>query len=207
MSASVSPMPSRTKSLRLFRHGETDWNVQFRLQGHADIPLNDNGRRQAADLARSLRGVELAAVVSSDLSRAVETARAVCEATGAGLYVDPRLRETKLGEAEGLTVDETIARFGEELWARWRSLDPADLDVSFPGGETKRQALSRSRRAIDEFVLGAPGEAFAACSHGGVMRRLIHVAKPDLPEPASVPNCQVFSFYIDRKSGLWRAEF
>src|SRR5262249_4760161 len=99
--------------LFLFRHGETDWNREGRLQGHTDTPLNATGVAQAERLSESLRPHRLDAVVSSDLSRALTTAQIVADALRVPLLVDPGLRETDVGAAEGLLWAEARVRFGE----------------------------------------------------------------------------------------------
>ena len=118
--------------LFLFRHGETDWNREGRLQGHTDTPLNATGLAQAGSLAESLRPHRLDAVVSSDLKRAQTTARIVAEVLLVPLFIEAGLRETDVGAAEGLLWTDAKTRFGEGLTERWYS----DGDVAFPGGET-----------------------------------------------------------------------
>lgn len=196
-----------TRLLHVFRHGETDWNAELRMQGHTDIPLNAKGRAQAAALGQKLRGLNVETVYASDLGRSQETAQIVANALGAKVAVDPRLRETRLGEAEGLQLPEIIARYGEELWRRWRSLATEDLDVSFPGGETKGEALNRVRSALEEIAARTSDLEILVCSHGGVIRRLIHLAKPELVEPMWVANCEPFQFEVDPSAGVWRARF
>ena len=95
----------------LARHGETDWNSGRRVQGHTDIPLNAAGVEQARALAEQLAGEPLTAVFSSDLSRALDTARAVAAVHGLEVTVDPRLREKNFGTWEGLTDVEIAERF------------------------------------------------------------------------------------------------
>ena len=90
-------------TILLVRHGETDWNLQRRVQGHSDTPLNDNGRAQALALADTLDDVELDAVYASDLARAFETARIVAERRGLTVTSVPGLRERNFGTWEGLT--------------------------------------------------------------------------------------------------------
>ena len=132
--------------LFLFRHGETDWNREGRLQGHTDTPLNATGLAQAEALAETLRPHRLDAVVSSDLMRAWTTARIVAGALGLPLLADPGLRETNVGAAEGLLeaigipfsggthshhercVTTTRAALGEEAFAAaWVSRHGNDL--------------------------------------------------------------------------------
>jgi len=100
-------------TIYLARHGESDWNVERRWQGHADRPLTDRGRGQAQDLAARLARVHLDAVYSSDLRRAWETAEAVASAKGLDVIRLPELREVDVGSWSGLTRDECEARFPE----------------------------------------------------------------------------------------------
>lgn len=102
----------------LWRHGRTSWNVEHRFQGQSDLPLDDVGRAQAAVAARLLAGYAPDAVVSSDLRRAVQTARPLVELLGLPLALDPRLRERSLGRWEGLTRDEVL-RLHPEDYAHW----------------------------------------------------------------------------------------
>ncbi len=103
----------------LARHGETDWNSGRRVQGHTDIPLNAAGVDQARALAEQLAGEPLTAVFSSDLSRALDTARAVADVHGLEVTVDPRLREKNFGTWEGLTDVEIAERFPEARRGQW----------------------------------------------------------------------------------------
>ena len=143
--------PRDERILFLFRHGETDWNREGRLQGHTDTPLNATGLAQAQALAESLRPHRLDAVVSSDLARARTTAQIVAEALRVPLFIEAGLRETDVGAAEGLLWAEAKARFGEGLTERWFS----DGDVAFPGGETGIATRLRGLAGLRRFTLGA----------------------------------------------------
>ena len=92
--------------LFLFRHGQTDWNREGRLQGHTDTPLNAAGLAQAEALAKRLLAHRLDAVVSSDLTRALTSARIIAEVSGVPLLTDPGLREVSVGLAEGKLWEE-----------------------------------------------------------------------------------------------------
>ena len=94
-------------TILLARHGETDWNRDRRVQGHTDVPLNDEGRRQAQALSRELDGCRFDAVYSSDLARAIETAEILAEQRGLEVTALPALREKHFGTWEGLTDTET----------------------------------------------------------------------------------------------------
>ena len=83
------------------RHGETDWNVDTRIQGHLNIGLNDTGRLQARRVAQALAGEPITAIYSSDLLRAWDTARAISEATGGALQAHTGLRERHFGVLQG----------------------------------------------------------------------------------------------------------
>lgn len=95
----------------LVRHGETDWNLERRWQGHSDRPLNETGRAQARELAEALADEPFDAVYSSDLMRAHETARIVAERMGLDVTAVPDLRETRFGSWEGLSDEEVAHRF------------------------------------------------------------------------------------------------
>ena len=100
-------------TLILARHGETDWNRDGIWQGHGDPPLNELGRRQAAELAERMADVEIEALYSSDLRRAYETAEIVGRAKGVEITADPDLREMDVGSWSGLTTEEIATRFPE----------------------------------------------------------------------------------------------
>jgi broad specificity phosphatase PhoE len=148
--------------LYLIRHGETDWNVERRWQGHADIPLNERGRQQATQIAQQLAGAGLAAIYSSDLQRALDTAKELSRTTGLPVHTDKRLREINQGEWQGLLAEEVQARHGEIL--RLSRLDP--LDAAPPGGETVKQVRDRVIAAIEEIHRNHPHQRVAIVSHG-----------------------------------------
>ena len=162
--------------LFLVRHGQTDWNVEGRWQGHADVPLNARGREQAAHVARSLAEVGLRAIYSSDLSRARETAQALAAITGLGVQLDPRLREIHQGEWQGLLVTEIQERYGQEFHRRHD--DP--LNVAPPGGETVLQVKERVVAAIEDIVRQHPLERVAVVSHGFALA-VVQVHYQNLP--------------------------
>lgn len=93
-------------SFYVLRHGQTDWNVQMRLQGSTDIPLNETGRVQAHVAAKILAGEGITKIIASPLSRALETAQIVGAASGLEPVVDGRLIERNFGLFEGMTIDE-----------------------------------------------------------------------------------------------------
>ena len=155
------------------RHGETAWNVDTRIQGHLDIPLNDTGRRQAARLARALAAQDtIHAIYSSDLLRAHDTARAIAAATGAPLTTHSGLRERGFGIFEGKTYVEI-----EHLWPedseRWRRREPHWAPA---GGESLLQVRERVARTMHELAARHAGEQIVLVAHGGVMDQLYRAA-------------------------------
>lgn len=154
------------------RHGETAWNVDGRIQGQLDVPLNESGRRQVRRLARAVAEDDIAAVYSSDLQRALETAQAVAGARGDAIVTDVGLRERGFGEFEGLSYTEINARW-PEMGERWRRRDPS---FGAPGGETLSDFYARSIAAATRIAARHPGQTIALVSHGGVMDCLYRAA-------------------------------
>jgi probable phosphoglycerate mutase len=148
--------------LYLIRHGQTDWNLEGRWQGHANVPLNENGRQQAAEIAQKLTSIGLAAIYSSDLQRAIDTAQAIAAATDLGVQIDPRLREIHQGKWQGMLAVDIEMRYGELL--RQREDDP--LSVAPPGGESVQQVRNRVIESIEEIRQRHPHERVAVVSHG-----------------------------------------
>jgi len=178
---------SDARILFLFRHGETDWNREGRLQGHIDTPLNTTGLAQAHALGESLRRHRLDAVLSSDLSRARITAQIVAMAIGAPLFIETGLRETNVGAAEGLLWAEAKTRFGEGLTERWYS----DGDVAFPGGETGIATRTRGLAALRRFTAVHPHRRIGVSTHGAMVRQLMKHALP-AGSPAGVRNTALY---------------
>jgi probable phosphoglycerate mutase len=174
--------------LFLFRHGETDWNREGRLQGHTDVPLNGTGIGQAEALGKRLRAYRLDAVVSSDLVRAAATASIVAEALGIPLLTEPGLRETNVGAAEGLLWDEAKTRFGGGITERWYS----DDDTAFPGGETGLATRARGLAALRRFTLANPYRRIGVSTHGAMVRQLMKHALPAGSPAAAARNTVLY---------------
>jgi probable phosphoglycerate mutase len=147
------------------RHGETAWNVEGRMQGQLDLPLNATGRRQAERLARALAESRLDAIYASDLQRARSTAEAVALACGLPLGLDEGLRERCFGSFEGLTFDEVQQRWPDEA-RRWRRREP---DFAPAGGESLSRFSARCVAAARRLAAAHPGETVALVAHGGVL--------------------------------------
>ena len=154
------------------RHGETAWNVDTRIQGHLDIPLNDTGLWQARQVARALAGEPLSAIYASDLQRAHTTARAIADATGAPLLPEPALRERSFGELEGRTFAEIEAELPEQA-RRWRQRDP---HFAPEGGETLVQLRERIAATTHRLAALHTGGLVVLVAHGGVLDVLYRLA-------------------------------
>ncbi|HEX2073540.1 MAG TPA: histidine phosphatase family protein [Geodermatophilus sp.] len=168
MTAEAPPTPPVPR-LVIWRHGRTEWNATGRFQGQMDPPLDDHGRSQAARAAPYLVAGGLSAddtvVVSSDLSRAAETAAALTALLGVPLRLDPRLREHGMGSWEGLTREEVAARHPEQ-YADWLAGRP----VRGRGGEAAAAVAERALAAVREL----PQAAVAVLvTHGGTAARLV----------------------------------
>ena len=150
--------------LILLRHGQTDWNLNQRLQGHRDIALNALGRRQAIEAAPSVAALAPSVIVSSDLGRARETASAVAVLTDLAVPSDERLRETSMGLWEGLTRDDVVAKWPGE-WDRWRT---TSAHAAPPEGESRWQVAQRAKEVVDELDSGTAQRALLV-SHGGLI--------------------------------------
>jgi broad specificity phosphatase PhoE len=187
------PQEQSPRRVFLFRHGETDWNREGRLQGQIDIPLNALGLTQAEALARKLAPHRLEAVLSSDLRRAATTGRIVAEALGVPLFFDPLLRETTVGEAEGLLWAEAKARFGEALTERWFTHD----DAAFPGGETGGETRERGLAALRRFAVAQPWRRIGVSTHGAMIRQLMKHALPPGSPPAPTRNTVLYILAYD----------
>lgn len=145
-------------TLILVRHGQTEWSESGQHTGWTDVPLNDAGRRQAGLLAARLAGHTFSLVLSSPLSRALDTCRAV--GLGEHAQIDPDLREWDYGEIEGRTTDEI--RETRPGWTVWGG--------PVPGGETVEDVGRRVDRVIERALL-ADGEV-AVFGHGHCLRIL-----------------------------------
>ncbi len=153
----------------LIRHGQTDWNVARRRQGHAGPGLNAAGREEAHAAARRLvaLGGRFDALVSSDLPRAAETAAIIGKALGLPVTTDTRLRERDQGAWTG-----QVFAGDYDLYADPDTPGADPLSSGPPGGETGQQVLDRAAAALDEIAARHPGGRVLIVSHGGLISAL-----------------------------------
>lgn len=162
------------------RHGETLWNVDTRIQGQLDIPLNDMGHSQGRRMASALKGEPITAIYASDLARAWQTARYLGSELGLSVTPETAIRERGFGEFEGKTFAEIEAHLPEQAM-RWRKRDP---DFTPQGGESLVTLRNRVVEAASRLAARHPGELIALVGHGGVMDILYRAAtRLDLQAP------------------------
>lgn len=188
-------------TILLIRHGETPWNAVRRLQGHTDIPLNQEGERQAAALARALLAQGVQVLVSSDLQRAMQTAQALGDLqTGLALQTDARLRERCYGVFEGMLYSEIAQQYPDD-YARWQA---REVDAVMPDGarpaESFRQFYQRCLGGIADWAQRHPGQTIAIVAHGGVLECAYRAARGmslDSPRDFQVKNASINRFVWD----------
>lgn len=170
----------------LARHGETEWNVLRRIQGHSDIPLNENGIRQAHELAQRLAGSGITCVYTSRLSRAIVTGQIVAESLGVPCVQRDGLQEIGMGDWEGGTwadVRRDFPELSERLMNDRRNTRP-------PNGETYGELILRAGRAAARIIAENSGDVLIV-AHGGCIQALmaelngtpIETAGKDYPMP------------------------
>ena len=156
------------------RHGETTWNVDTRLQGHLDIPLNEVGLRQASHLAQALAQRDTVdAIYASDLSRAHVTASAIAQAMGQTVAVHAGLRERHFGVFQGRTFAQIEAELPEHA-LQWRKRVPEWTPPG--GGESLVTLRERILKTVDELAAQHKGQQIVLVAHGGVLDVLYRAA-------------------------------
>lgn len=152
--------------LWIVRHGETDWNLQGRIQGWTDVPLNAQGTLQASRLAQHLEGIPFRAVYTSDLKRAATTANILGNHIIAPQVVHTALRERGFGLGEGLYREEMNRRFPQGV----------------PDAETDTAVLARIQTFLQEVLASFDSGRILCVSHGATIRLLLrHVQSVELP--------------------------
>ena len=194
--------PTATR-ICIIRHGETGWNVERRIQGHIDVPLNATGRTQALAMAFNAAHHRFSAIYSSDLARAVETARVLAQREDHEVKLLPQLRERHFGIFQGLTAAQGAARH-PQAYAHYVA---RDLDYDFRNGESLRRFSERVSEAMDWLVRHHGGQTIAAVSHSGVLDVVYRRAtgRPlTTPRDFTIPNCALNWFHFDGQG--WHLE-
>ncbi len=192
--------------LVVLRHGRTAWNASGRFQGQADIPLDERGVAQAERAAEVLAELAPAEIVSSDLSRARQTAEPLARLTAVPVRTDPRLREISVGSWEGLTIEQALATMSPSDAAAY--LAGEDVRRS-PTGETVAEVAARASEALAEIGARAePGSTVVVVMHGlagkvGVAQ-LVGLPNDCWRALGSLHNCGWISVERHRTGDYWR---
>ncbi|MET0718473.1 MAG: histidine phosphatase family protein [Pseudoxanthomonas sp.] len=186
----------------LVRHGETDWNIEGRIQGHTDIPLNEIGVAQADATGKRLRGEHFDAIYSSDLARAYSTALpAVADASR--IVREPRLRERNLGVLQGLDGAEARAKQP----AAWKVFKARDPGAMLEGGESLGHFARRAVMFVEEAVARHAGGRLLIVTHGGLLDAIYRHATgmaPSADRDFPIYNASVN--VLSHDAGRWRVE-
>lgn len=185
------------RTFYLVRHGQTDWNVIFRWQGHTDIPLNEAGRAQARRLGIRLRDIPFDRAVSSDSSRALETAQLALGSRDLTVEIDPSFREFNAGKFEGLTWDEIRTGYPEAV----TGMNSDWFGYVFPEGESRGGMQTRAVAAFRKLLEDGIGSHILVASHGMTVRGILHGLFPDLIDhPMSMKHVENTSLSIIKQT-------
>ena len=199
------PPSINATNVLLVRHGQSKGNAERRFGGHTATPLSARGRNQAIATARTLKSESLTAIYSSDLARAMETAKPLSNMTGLAINGTTAFRERDVGVMEGLTFEDAAQQHPEQYAALLRR----DFDYVMSGGESYRQLLDRARQKLDDIIEENRGGKIAVFSHTGTICILaLHLMgaldAPELkPVWISSANCGITRFEL-RDDGFVR---
>jgi probable phosphoglycerate mutase len=189
----------------LVRHGETDWNVDRRLQGHTDIDLNIHGQKQAAQMAQALKAIQLDfdILYTSNLLRAAKTAKAIEAVFGVNAIINESLRERHLGALQGLTTNDA-PHLEPELWGAHLQ---RDVEHELRGGESIRQFAERIHGALEKIRAKHVGKTILLVSHGGALDMMYRLASNQTLESEKAVNIPNASLNWISHDGLrWKVD-
>jgi len=174
--------------LFLIRHGQTDWNLEGKVQGHTDIPLNTKGKEQAQKVAEFLkRHIELKALYSSDLQRAHQTAKEIDKLFSLGITLSADLREGYLGKIEGLTQKEISDLYGP-INCEALELLPEVLEA-----EQRHEVVTRIKKFLIAIAHKHKGQQIAIVTHGFALRSLISYWGYNLQNVPHITNTSIIT--------------
>jgi 2,3-bisphosphoglycerate-dependent phosphoglycerate mutase/probable phosphoglycerate mutase len=195
------------RHLVLLRHGRTDYNATGRMQGHLDSQLTAEGLAQATRVAPEVARLKPRRILSSDLRRAADTADVVSAACGVPVEIDPRLRETHLGQWQGLTVPDIETGWPGAI-ATWRS----DPSWAPPGGESRVDVVRRCTPVVealdDELAEESEASTVVLVAHGGmiagVVCGLLGLPSETWPAIGGIGNCRWAALGRRADGDRWR---
>jgi probable phosphoglycerate mutase len=181
----------------LIRHAQTIWNREKKIQGQSDSPLTSDGKIQALRWGGLLKQFSWNRILTSDIGRAMETAKIINQALNLSLQTDSRLREQDWGEWTGKTISQlkidTPRELDTQVGAGWAFCPP--------GGEGRQSVLDRSHQALREAAEKWPGDEILVITHEGVVKSLIYhlCGRKYLPgEPAIIKPYQLHRLVHDQ---------
>jgi 2,3-bisphosphoglycerate-dependent phosphoglycerate mutase len=160
--------------LILLRHGESTWNRENRFTGWIDVPLTEQGEKEAEEAGKLLRGIPLNVVFTSVLKRAIDTTHIALKAAGqegVPIHYDKALNERMYGDLQGLNKAETAKKFGEEQVKLWRR----SYDIAPPGGESLKDTAARALPYFENTILPEvkAGKNVLVSAHGNSLRAIV----------------------------------
>ena len=189
----------------MFRHGETDWNVQNKIQGITNIPLNNNGIKQAYTLAKRLKSFNFDEFYSSDMDRAIQTAKIIMQELNydtKNLFLSVHLREVNYGIVEGMDRNEMRKKYKHLFCDIIDNINhPFCNDTAFPEGETKREAFKRLVSLLTKIDKNKNKiKNIALSSHGNL---LSFIPLFTLSKKVSFQNCDFLQFTFCAEKGIF----
>jgi broad specificity phosphatase PhoE len=190
------------RQIYIFRHGVTDWNKQRRIQGFSDIPLNYEGRRQAEQLREKLRQIKFDRCISSNLQRAVQTAKIALPNYKIESFSE--LKEANLGQAEGKTLEQVEQMWKELFWDIRHYDQDKFWGFRYPGGESRQEVVERFSGKVFSFK---ECDSLAISAHGGILRLFIlsELLRSNLEVPVlEIPNCALYclNYQIEQRESV-----
>jgi probable phosphoglycerate mutase len=188
--------------LIFIRHGETQWNIEGRVMGQLDSPLSRRGEKQALAIARRLSRIQIAALYSSDLGRALQTANAIANKFNIAVRLDKSLRERNMGVFQGLTREEKKAQYAQV----WKESKAIGADFIIPGGgESRNQRLARSIEVMNRLADNHPNETIVVVSHDGILRGFLgHILGLDVSSETRIVRANASYNSFLKEDGQWR---
>lgn len=187
------------KQFFIFRHGQTNFNLQGRYQGRKfDLPLNENGIKQAHSLADILAVHGLECIYTSPLQRAWQTAEIIAKAKNIPVFKEKGVIAGDYGIAEGQLKKDLKEKYGKDF-IRWRSTHKDDLDFRFYGAETKREMQERMLQTLRAIASTTPYTKIGIATHGGMIRALFPYFGKEIGD---LPNGYVLTLYVQKEGEL-----
>jgi len=162
-------MVNKMTKVILVRHGQTEWNILGKYQGHSDIDLSALGVEQANLLAQRLANQRIDAIYASDLKRAIKTAKGIANTHQLSVHIIPELREISFGDWEGLDYNTINSKWPGEVERFFKNAD----SVVIPNGETFCEVEQRSCNVVQKIIEQHPDQTIVIVSHGGTIRTLL----------------------------------